>query len=82
MDNSEIEKQKIKKNIILTFYIILFYILLSHPLFIKIFSILCESLFSHNILLNFYDNQSIYQFNLFGQFIVGCIFAILILIFI
>lgn len=70
-ENSQI----IKRNIVLAIYIIIFYIIFSHPLFIKVFSLIFSSILNNTILL---DNEL--QFNILGQFITSCIFAIVILL--
>tara|TARA_Y100000389_G_scaffold203906_1_gene254037 strand:+ start:2181 stop:2441 length:261 start_codon:yes stop_codon:yes gene_type:complete len=72
--NKNETNEKVKNNIIISVYIIVFYVIFSHPLFVQIFSLVFSHI-SNNSIVN--ENN---QLNIFGQIIVGCIFAIIILL--
>lgn len=64
----------IKNKIILSVYIFIFYVLFTHPLFLKVFTLIFSNISQQNILN---DNDTL---NIFGHFIIGCIFSIVILL--
>jgi hypothetical protein len=66
--------KNIKNNIVLAVYIIFFYVLFSHHVFIKIFAFLFSYISNNSI----FNNEG--HLSIFGQIIIGCIFAIIILL--
>lgn len=66
--------KNVKNKIILSFYIIVFFVLFTHPVFVKVFVFLFSNISNQSI-----SNDDL-SLNIFGQFIISCIFSILILI--